>query len=73
MYHNFLSWKKPSPEVLLSYVKEIRALAGSATNSLRVTPVILPAECLPAVLMKFVVLLLSLDVTESIGSLFTKI
>ena len=73
MYHNFLNWKKPSPEVLLSYVKEIRALAGSATNSLRVTPVILPAECLPAVLMKFVVLPLSPDVTESIGSLFTKI
>ena len=50
----------------------MRALAGRATNSLRVTPVIFPAECLPAVLMTFEELAFSPGVTDSIDSLFTK-
>ena len=72
VFHSFLSWKKPSPEVLLSYIREMRALAGKATNSFRVTPVMLPAECLPAVLMTFEELPFSPGVTDSIDSLFTK-
>ena len=45
--HIFLNSIKPSPIVSQLYTTDILARAGRATKSRRVSPVMLPAECLP--------------------------
>jgi len=45
IFHSFLRQKKPSPVQSASKQTVILARAGRATNSLRVKPVMFPAEC----------------------------